>query len=188
MQPDVVLRLELTAVHGLNTFRHHGHHAAGLRQKWQRTSALRMQVQEVQLQVQLQMQLLQLNPIGSVMMIPASQPSMAAHPPNLCRTGQQRCASCPTNTCFACTVVLHGRRMPYCKALGSCSCYTCPACAQRTSRFSQCDGSALCTAINSCDKNCYACLGATLPCRIRMTKQVNHQMSCSYAKPKSCLR
>ena len=105
VQLDVVLRLELTEILVCLSF---GHHAAGLQQHWQHSSAPRVQVQEVQPQVQL----LQLNPIWSVILIPASQPSMAAHPLNLCHTGQQRCASCPTNTRFACVVVLRGRPMP----------------------------------------------------------------------------
>lgn len=72
VQQDLAPRLKLTAPLGCLSFRHP---AAGLQQHWQRSSAVRLQVQGMQRQVQP----MQLSPIWSVVMVLASQPTGAAH-------------------------------------------------------------------------------------------------------------
>lgn len=91
VQQDLAPRLKLTAPLGCLSFRHP---AAGLQQHWQRSSAVRLQVQGMQRQVQP----MQLSPIWSVVMVLASQPTGAAHPP--IHTSRPRCAFT-----FACAVV-----------------------------------------------------------------------------------
>lgn len=105
VQQDLVLRLQHPAVPCCLTCTVH---AAGLQQNWQHVSAVRLQVQEVLRQVQP----MQLSPIWSMVMVLASQPRGVAQPLIACHTSPNRCASCSTNTCSACAVVVQSRHMP----------------------------------------------------------------------------